>query len=355
MKLALITDQHFGCRSDSHIFLEYQERFYKEIFFPYIDENKIDAIVDLGDTLDRRKFINYLVLNQVKKFWFDEVKKRNLELHALIGNHSAYFKNTNEVNSLRILFDNIENFHIYEEPTVLDFEGTNILMFPWIVKDNEEAALKVIEKTKAEIIFGHFDLIGFDQYKGLTNIDNGFKAAVFEKFDMVISGHYHHKSSKNNIHYLGAPYEMVWSDYDDPRGFHVFDTDTRTLEFIENPLHIFNKIYYNDTDKTYDDLVANANLAQHKDCYVKIVVSQKSNQYIFDQFMEALYKENPADVSVVESVMDFSVDSEAIDESKDTLTILVEYIEGLPIAKENKKPVIDLMKQVYLESLSVEV
>jgi DNA repair exonuclease SbcCD nuclease subunit len=353
MKIALITDSHAGCRNDSTIFNAYFLRFYNEIFFPYLQEHHIENIVHLGDVFDRRKYINFSTLNSWRKNVFE--KLNDYTTIIIQGNHDLYYKDSNDVNSHDELLISYPNISLIRENTEMDFNGTNIMLMPWIVKDKEESAMKVLEKTKAEIVFGHFDIIGYDQYRGLTNVDNGFKAAVFEKFDMVMSGHYHHKSSKNNIHYLGAPYEMVWSDYDDPRGFHIFDTDTRTLEFIENPLHIFHKIHYNDTDRTYDDLVATANLAQYKDCYVKIVTVQKNNQYIFDQFLEALYKENPADVSIVEPVIDFSVDSEAIDESKDTLTILVEYIEGLPIAKENKKPVIDLMKKVYLESLSVEV
>ena len=59
MKYALITDTHFGVRNDSQILLEYQKKFYDEIFFPYLDKNDIKHIVHLGDLVDRRKSINF--------------------------------------------------------------------------------------------------------------------------------------------------------------------------------------------------------------------------------------------------------------------------------------------------------
>ena len=59
MKIALLNDTHFGCRNDSPAFIKYQNRFYDELFFPYLIENKIDTLIHLGDVVDRRKFINF--------------------------------------------------------------------------------------------------------------------------------------------------------------------------------------------------------------------------------------------------------------------------------------------------------
>jgi DNA repair exonuclease SbcCD nuclease subunit len=52
----------------------------------------------------------------------------------------------------------------------------------------------------------------------------------FLKFELVMSGHFHTKSQKGNITYLGNTYQMYWNDYADQRGFHIFDTDTLKLE-----------------------------------------------------------------------------------------------------------------------------
>jgi hypothetical protein len=157
-----------------------------------------------------------------------------------------------------------------------------------------------------------------------------------------------------NIHYLGSPYEMIWSDAESQHGFHIFDTEKRELTFIENPLHIFQKLVYNDTGKIYEDLVMGG-LSQYKDSYVKVIVENKNNQHLYEQFLEALYKENPSDVSVVDAVIESEADMDSIDESKDTLTLMIEYVEGMSISEENKKPLIDTLKEIYLESVNLNV
>ena len=53
-KIALITDQHFGGKQDSQYFSDYIEKFYTNQFFPYLTENNITTVIDLGDTFDRR-------------------------------------------------------------------------------------------------------------------------------------------------------------------------------------------------------------------------------------------------------------------------------------------------------------
>ena len=216
MKLILITDQHFGARNDSTTFHDYFENFYLNFFFPYIDENNITTIIDLGDTFDRRKYINFYSLERCKKYWFDQILKRNMTLHCIVGNHCTYFKNTNDINSPDLLLNAYKNIIVYSKPSVESFDGLKIVMMPWICQDNYTECYDLMQSTDSEILFGHLELKGFEMYKGSV-IDHGHEQTAFERFDVVCSGHYHHKSTKGNIHYLGAPYEMTWSDFDDPK------------------------------------------------------------------------------------------------------------------------------------------
>jgi DNA repair exonuclease SbcCD nuclease subunit len=354
MKIALLTDTHAGARNDQLVFNNYFIKFYQEVFFPYLDKNGIDTIIHLGDVFDRRKYVNFYTLNSWRKNVFEVLNSR-YKTFIITGNHDCYHKNNNDINSLSELLVPYENICIINRPITMEFDNTNITFIPWISQDNEEACKTKMEKTKAQIVMGHFDIIGFQMYEGLLNFDQGFKPEVFQKFDMVLSGHYHHKSSSDNIHYLGAPYEMVWSDYEDPKGFHVLDTSTREVQFVQNPLHIFEKIVYDDTNKTYEDLNVQYNLSRYKDCYVKVVIEQKNNQNLFDQFLESLYKENPADVSIIEAILDSDLSPDKIDETKDTLTLLIDYVDGLNIAEENKGPLIELLKNLYMESQNIDV
>ena len=65
MKIAIITDQHFGARNDSVHFLDFYEKFYREVFFPTLHKNYINNLLILGDTFDRRKYINFFSLKQI--------------------------------------------------------------------------------------------------------------------------------------------------------------------------------------------------------------------------------------------------------------------------------------------------
>jgi hypothetical protein len=177
---------------------------------------------------------------------------------------------------------------------------------------------------------------------------------TFSKFDLVYSGHFHHKSTQGSITYLGNPYEITWSDYNDSRGFHIFDTKTRELEFIQNPYHMFHKIYYDDTKETFET-IKEKNYEKYTGSIVKVIVVQKQNPYWFDTMLDELYKVEAVDISVVENIdLEFEDDDSVIDEAEDTLTILSNYIDTLNIQKD-KKELDTLIRTLYNEALDYEI
>jgi DNA repair exonuclease SbcCD nuclease subunit len=189
-------------------------------------------------------------------------------------------------------------------------------------------------------------------HKGAINT-NGMESNIFDKFDVVCSGHFHHKSTVGNINYLGCPYEITWSDYDDPRGFHIFDTETRELEFIRNPLTMFHKIWYDDSNTTMEQVV-NRNYEPMRNCYVKVIVTNKDNPFWFDMFIEKLEKVSPLHVQVVEDHLnlDLESDDEIVSEAEDTLTILHKYVNTLDVNVDKEK-LETKIKDLYSEALSV--
>lgn len=353
MKIAIITDMHLGVRGDSKVFLDHQEKFFSEIFFPYLDEHNIKTVLDLGDTFDRRKYVNYVTLARAKEMFFDELQKRDIEYHAIVGNHSVYYTNTNEVNSMNLLLQEYTNFNIYQSmPVELTFGSTNVIMVPWITKNNMEDTMRSIANSKADICMGHFSIQGFEMLKGAIN-DHGLNREVFSHFEQVYSGHFHHPSEYTNIKYLGAPYEMTWSDYQGKRGFRILDTETRELEWILNPFAIYHKIDYDDSDMTIDD-IANLNLDNIKDAYIKVIVKDRSNPYIYDLFINKLTDAGAADVKSIEDSLNLESEGvdEILDETKDTKEILHNYIDSLDtkVAKEAIKTVID---DLYIEAQQI--
>jgi hypothetical protein len=369
MKIALITDQHFGVRNDSTQFHNYYEKFYSEVFFPTLEERGIKDIIELGDIFDRRKYINFDSLKRCNDYFFGPIYGKGINLHCIVGNHDTYFKNTNAVNAPYLLLGwmkdkwpcpkndyilNTSEMWVHAHPSNdFDFDGCKIMFMPWINSSNYDYAMHTIKNSNADVCMGHLELSGFEMYKG-TKIDSGMSHATFGKFDMVMSGHFHHKSSKDNIHYLGAPYEMTWSDYDDDRGFHIFDTKTRELEYIKNPYSMFHKVFYDDSNEDNIHASIKEDHGHLKDTFIKIVVKNKDNPYLFDLFVDSINQANPCHVQIVEDNLRLDMENadDIINEAEDTATIVNKYIDSLNLPAP--KPVHDLFYDLYSEAISNE-
>lgn len=355
MKIALVTDTHFGARNDNAAFADYFAKFYTDIFFPYLKDNNINNIIHLGDIVDRRKYINYQTLANMQKVFIDPIIENNYSMEVIIGNHDTYYKNTNEVNSMQQLYSTSGYDKITwhdNKPSTQEYDGCKIMLLPWLCNENIEPFLNEVDKTTAQVLFGHLELKGFEMYRGAIN-DHGFDSSLFNKFDIVCSGHFHHKSTVGNINYLGSPYEITWSDFDDPRGFHIFDTDTRTIDFIRNPYTMFNKVFYDDENQTME-YVVNQDYQKLTNSYVKVIIKSKTNPYWFDMFMDKLDKVNPVHVQVVEDHLnlDLESDDDIVSEAEDTMTILHKYINALDVQVD--KSVLEItIKDLYSEALSV--
>jgi len=352
MKIALITDLHFGVRNDNIAFADFQEKFYTDIFFPYLKDNNIDTIVDLGDTFDRRKYINFVSLDRAKKMFFDPIEKNNYTLHTLVGNHDSFYRNTLEINSMTLLTEHYQNIKIYENAKVVEFDDTKVVMIPWICASNEEEIFNLCQQTDAPVLFGHLELSGYQMYKG-QSIHHGMSDDWLQRFDIVCSGHYHTRTTTGCVNYLGCPYEMTWSDFNDPKGFHIFDTTSRELTFVANPYKMFHKIHYNDLNKTMEEVLSQ-DFMQLKGTHVKVIITEKNNPYWFDLFMEKIEKCAPVHVQVVEDHLNLNLESneDIINEAEDTLTTLSRYVDALDIGVSKDK-VEAVIKDLYTEALSV--
>jgi DNA repair exonuclease SbcCD nuclease subunit len=350
LKVAIITDQHFGARNDSIAFLDFFEKFYDNTFFPALDANAIDTVLVLGDTFDRRKYVNFYALDRAKKMFFDKLEERGIRVHMLAGNHDTYYKNTNEVNSPDLLLVEYGNIDVISKPETIVIDGTSICMMPWICPENYQESLDHITNTKAEICMGHFEIAGFAMHRGMESHD-GLAKETFEKFDLVFSGHYHHRSSDKHIHYLGNPYELTWQDYNDPRGFHLFDLDTRELEFICNSYRMFERIEYNDKEQDPVDLDS----LELEQKYVKLVVVNKTDFYKFDKFIQKLYNKGCHEIKIIEDMSEFQ-DGEIGEEInlEDTLSVLSHYVDSIE-TDVDKEQIKTYMRTLYTEAVNIEV
>jgi|TARA_R110001583_G_scaffold1042_1_gene8942 DNA repair exonuclease SbcCD nuclease subunit len=348
MKIALINDTHFGARGDSQLFFDYFIKFFDNVFFPYIKEHDIKTVIHAGDLMDRRKFVNFNILSQVRTEFMDRMREENVEMHCILGNHDVYYRNTNSINSIKELFSN--DLILYENPTIVNFDGLDIALFPWVNKENYDESMNFLKTATAPIIIGHFELDGYQVMRGIK-YNGGMDAKVLERYDRVFSGHFHCRQEKNNVYYLGTQYQITFADLNETKGFHVFDTDTREITFVENPHRMFHTLTYNDKDGPvhYEE----SGYEKLKGSYIKLFVEHKERPYSFDRFVDKLYDAGVAKITTVEEVLESEwTKEEIVDLAQDTVTIINNEIDGMQEVKDKDK-MKKLIKDLYMESLSL--
>jgi len=299
MKIAVLSDTHAGIRNSSDIFADNAEKFFDEVFFPYLLKNDIKHILHLGDVFDNRKVINIKTINRFRKMFLEPLRKHNIHMDVIPGNHDVFYKNTNDLNSLKeFLGHYMDVVTIFMNPVVHEYGGCKLAVLPWINSENYEQSMSFIQSCKSDILCGHLDIQGFNMMRGVVNT-HGMDPSIFDRFESVYTGHFHTKSDKDNIHYLGSQLEFFWSDAHDPKYFHTLDMSTRELEAIRNPHTLFLKIYY-DEDKLDDTI---------PDCdgkFVKIIVENRKNLYDFDKYVEKIQAQKIHDLKIIESYEEFT-------------------------------------------------
>ena len=340
MKVAIITDTHYGARKGSKLFHDYFELFYKNVFFPTLEQYGIDTVIHMGDAFDSRKSIDYQSLEWAKRVVFEPLK--NYQVHMIVGNHDSYYKNTNNTNSPQLLLKDYPNIRTYSSPTEVKVGNLDVLLLPWICMENEEQSMKMIKKTKAKVAMGHLELHGFRVNRQII-MEHGLEADLFSNFKKVFSGHYHTRSDNGTVFYTGNPYEIYWTDVNDTRGFTIFDTETLEHTPINNPYKMFHNIYYEDTNyQTFDT-------REYENKIVKVVVRKKSDTKKFEKFIDKLYSSNIAELKIIENFdIQEPVEFEAF-ESEDTISILNRYIQEAEISLD-KSVIQKMMQEIYQEA-----
>ena len=352
MKIAILNDTHCGIRNSSEIFLKNSEDFYNEVFFPTCEKNNIKQIIHLGDYYDHRKFVNFKALNHNRKHFLNELRTRGMKMDIIPGNHDTYYKNTNDLNSLKECLGHYMNeIHIVMEPRVMEYGSLKIALLPWICNDNYDASMNFIRNCKADWLGGHLELGGFELMRGVESHD-GMNHKLFEKFELVLTGHFHVSSRKDNVWYLGSQMEFFWSDEGDPKYFHVIDTETREIEKIRNPYTLFKKIVYNDDKMDYN----NYNVDDLDNKFVKVVVVNKSDTFLFDRFIDRIQNRNIHELKIAENFNEFlgeNVEDEGL-EVDDTPQLVDDYIDGVETDLDKSRIKVE-MRELMTEAQALEI
>jgi hypothetical protein len=218
-------------------------------------------------------------------------------------------------------------------------------MIPWICDENKEEVYHFLDRDNVpEICCGHFEIDGFDMMRG-TPGHGGLPPTLFDRFELTMSGHYHTRSydDYHRIQYVGTPYEITFADMHDPRGFSVFDTETRELTFIANPFTMFDRIVYNDgwTGDVYSMTGKS----------VKLVVEKKTDLYSFDRFIDSVKLAGVYDLQIIENIEGLhNVDVDGSITVENSQTLINQYIDNLTtsVSKDSLK---SFMSGLYMEAL----
>jgi len=270
-------------------------------------------------------------------------------MHLILGNHDIYYKDDSWINSPSELFPDIPNLVTYTQPGDQEIEGMKLAMVPWINRGNYDDTMSFLKKTDARVLMGHLEITGFDVLRGIT-CRSGQDKSEFNAFELVLLGHFHQKQQKGHIYYLGTQYQITFSDLDEPKGFHIFDTETLELEWIENPSCMFHKIKYNDSENDYKP--QDMDFSEYENAYVKLIVEKKTSPYTFDRFVSSLYDVGVANLSIIEDTEFYSVDDgDILDISQDTPTLINKEIDSMD---DVEKPEVlkSLVHEIYLEALN---
>jgi len=323
MKIAILNDTHCGIRNSSEIFMDYQEKFYRGVFFPALEVRGIKKILHLGDYYENRTSINFKALHHNRRIFLDVLRDSNIHMDIIPGNHDVYFKNTNKLNALKELLGHYMNeVRIIEQPTVEQYGSLKMALIPWINPENEKKTFEFLDNCTADMVGAHLELAGFEMQKGIPCSD-GMAHSLFSKFEAVLSGHFHTKSSIDNVYYLGSQMQFFWNDCDDRKYFHVLDTETRDMEAIENPITIFEKVYYDGRE------IGDLSYLDKK--FVKLIVVNKADPQEFEKLVDRINLRSIFGLQIVENFQDFvgaNVDDDKIS-VEDTESLLYTYIDAV--------------------------
>ena len=244
MKILIIGDLHIGARNSNPVLFKMMQNFFLNSLFPYIKENGIKAVLQLGDVHDRRKSIDFVIADWISKHFFQWFEDNGVAFAALVGNHDSYYKNTISVDGMSQLTRQFKMVKIIKEPSKLVFGGKTFVMLPWICDGNREACAKFAEENAdpEAFLLGHFELAGFEMIRGFPSDTDSIDRNIVRRYRKVLSGHYHLTSEKGNVVYVGTPYELGWNDYGDRKRFFVYDTESDLLEEVPTNCTVHEKI-----------------------------------------------------------------------------------------------------------------
>lgn len=331
MKIAIIGDTHFG-QGDID-FLDNQLGFFEKQLVPFCKTRGITTLIFEGDIFHNRKTIDILVKNKVLDLF--KATLSDFECIIYLGNHDVYYKNSNQVNSLKFL-TGLPNVTVYEEITKVKRWGRNILFVPWLYEETKLTEFKV-DPSEVDVMFGHFDIVGSRMNTHRVS-DVGLDKKFIFQFPLVFSGHYHTRSEETHgngvLIYTGTPYQLDRGDKGETKGFYVLETDDLSYEFVVN-----------EVSSRFVDLIYPETVSDVKGNKVDLHVEEEYlDSFEFKEYQESVSNEFPLSVTVkiIDRELGVSGTGEVEIDNKSLEEIFIEYVKTLSYDEATKGTIVDL-------------
>lgn len=345
--IPFLADSHFGAKSFHKTIFGQMMLFFEEQFFPWCLKNGVKNVVHCGDFVHNRNIIDLWINQEIKSRFFKWFEDNGVNLHIIVGNHDSYYKNTIEYNYLSENTKEFSHVHVYQEQEKIKIGKYTFLMVPWIVNEHSFRF-----EDSADICVGHFEMSGFKMTSQMFST-GGLDVGIFDQFKAVFTGHYHIRSHRKNIYYVGSQYPITWNDYGEDQGFYVVE-DGFKISYIDNKVNArFLKIYYDEINGeqnvsiggirkrnllpvTLEDAIAYA-----KENYCKLITNHVANQSLLDAFYTSLtnvsrdgYKIEIIDSNEIVEGYDLTELEQQIQDEADIQTTVSTYLTSMTFEKD---------------------
>jgi len=329
----LFGDAHFQNPTFDFATDKILKRLFIEQIWPIARERKVKRVVQVGDFTNDKKQINKQTSHIINECFTKPAIDLGLEVILICGNHDAYFRDRNEVNSLHSLFERT-GFKIVDTEVL---KQGNSVYIPWGFNPKQ---------YPAQYAFGHFEINGFEYQKGVVS-NKGNRIDEFDFFDFAYVGHFHRKSIKKNIMYLGSLIALDFGETDTEHGFYLFDDETGKIEFIKSNFELFKKINYPDDCEKVKDY-------DFSDKAVSIIVTKKEDENVYKQFLDSIYKQSPIAVKILslEGELQKIMELDQVDGVENILALSKRYIEKMELQKSiENKTLYEVFERTYQEAM----
>lgn len=334
MKFLKLGDWHFGVKQDDPWVQNIQLDGIRQAI-EYSKSRGITNWLQAGDVFDVRKAISHKTMEFTRQV-FDEIHEAGIVVYAIVGNHDMALKDKIHPNACNELLGHLPNVIVIDKPQTIDL-GVKIDLIPWICAENQQEIFEFVKNSKSEYCMGHFELNGFYFYKGMKS--HGSEPDFLKNYKRVWSGHFHTISENRNVTYIGTPWSLTAGDENDPRGFWMFDSETKESTFIQNETMWHRRI----------DYPTSINPEIYRNLSVRLFVTKVDKQLAaFETALEEVVHELKV-VNRVDSAVDVVVDEDTEIESMPTL--INGYIDALPDLSEGDTDALKAMTQkLYVEA-----